>query len=165
MLVLKLWLHNSCYQGSSIHYYQMNISLLWNQLIGPWRSEWNFRLVIFKPISVTDGWGISNELVLIWVSIDFTGGKSTLVQVIAWCRHAKSHYLSQCWRRSLSPYGVPRPQWVKREAAYIHPYEISFNISLHKFCFRSSWDCFCNINETRNFRHLWHNLLTFATLD
>ena len=38
--------------------------------------------------------------------------KSTLVQVMAWCRQATSHYLSQCWPRSMSPYGVTRPQWV-----------------------------------------------------
>ena len=38
---------------------------------------------------------------------------STLVQVMAWCRQATSHYLSQCWPRSLSPYGVTGPQWVK----------------------------------------------------
>ena len=33
---------------------------------------------------------------------------------MAWCRQATSHYLSQCWPRSLSPYDVTRPQWVKR---------------------------------------------------
>ena len=32
---------------------------------------------------------------------------------MAWCRQATSHYLSQCWPRSLSPYDVTRPQWVK----------------------------------------------------
>ena len=32
---------------------------------------------------------------------------------MAWCCQATSHYLSQCWPRSLSPYGVIRPQWVK----------------------------------------------------
>ena len=32
---------------------------------------------------------------------------------MAWCRQATSHYLSQCWPRSRSPYGVTRPQWVK----------------------------------------------------
>ena len=31
---------------------------------------------------------------------------------MAWCRQATSHYLSQCWPRSMSPYGVIRPQWV-----------------------------------------------------
>ena len=29
------------------------------------------------------------------------------------CRQATSHYLSQCWPRSLSPNGVTRPQWFK----------------------------------------------------
>ena len=43
---------------------------------------------------------------------DLTDDKSTLVQVMAWCRQATSHYLSQCWPRSLSPYGVTSPQWV-----------------------------------------------------
>ena len=38
--------------------------------------------------------------------------KSTLVQVMAWCHQAKSHYLIQCWRRLMSPYIVIRPQWV-----------------------------------------------------
>ena len=32
---------------------------------------------------------------------------------MAWCHQATSHYLSQCWHRSMSPYGVTRPQWVK----------------------------------------------------
>ena len=30
-----------------------------------------------------------------------------------WCRQATSHYLNQCSPRSMSPYGVTRPQWVK----------------------------------------------------
>ena len=84
-----------------------------------------------------DGWVISCELALRWMSLDLTDDKltlvqvmawcrqalrwmsleladdkSTLVQVMAWCRQATSHYLSQCWSRSLSPYGVTRPQWV-----------------------------------------------------
>ena len=29
---------------------------------------------------------------------------------MAWCRQATSHYLSQCWLRSMSPYGVTWPQ-------------------------------------------------------
>ena len=39
--------------------------------------------------------------------------KSTLVLVMAWCHQATSHYLSQCWPRSMSPYGVTRPHRVK----------------------------------------------------
>ena len=43
---------------------------------------------------------------------DLTDDKSTLVQVMAWCRQATSHYLNQCWPRSQKPYGVTRLQWV-----------------------------------------------------
>ena len=39
--------------------------------------------------------------------------KSTLVQVMAWCSQERNHYLSRCWPRSLSPYGITKPQWVK----------------------------------------------------
>ena len=31
---------------------------------------------------------------------------------MAWCRQATSHYLSQCWPISMSPYGVTRQQWI-----------------------------------------------------
>ena len=61
---------------------------------------------------MTNGWGIYREIALRWISMNPTDDKSTLVQVMAWCRQATSHYLSQCWPRSLSPYGVTRPQWV-----------------------------------------------------
>ena len=80
--------------------------------LAPGKYEWNFRHVIFKQILVIDGWDISCEIALIWMSLDFADDQSTLVQVMAWCRQATSHYLSQCWPRSLSPYGVTRPQWV-----------------------------------------------------
>ena len=60
-----------------------------------------------------NGWGIAFEIALSWLSQGFADDKSTLVQVMAWCRQATSHYLSQCWPSSLSPYGVTRPQWLK----------------------------------------------------
>ena len=54
---------------------------------------------------------------------DLTDDKSTLVKVMAWCRQATSHYLSQCWPRSLSLYGVTRPQcvnWAMSRRANAH---------------------------------------------
>ena len=45
---------------------------------------------------------------------DLSDDRSILVQIMAWCRQATSHYLSQCWLSSLLPYGVARPQWVNR---------------------------------------------------
>ena len=48
----------------------------------------------------------------LWLNCpELTGDKSTLVQVMAWCCQATSHYLCQCWPRFVSPYGVIRPQW------------------------------------------------------
>ena len=39
--------------------------------------------IIFKLILVIDGWGISCEIALIWMSLDFTDDQSTLVEVMA----------------------------------------------------------------------------------
>ena len=49
-----------------------------------------------------------------WVPWVLTDDELTLVQVMACCHQATSHYLSQCWLRSLSPNGITRPQWVKK---------------------------------------------------
>ena len=38
--------------------------------------------------------------------------KRMLVQVMAWCRQATSHYLNQCWPRSMSPYDVTKPRLI-----------------------------------------------------
>ena len=78
------------------------------------RLQSNFRSVIFKLTLVNGGWGISYVIALRWMPLDLTDDKSTikLVQVMAWCCQATSHYLSQCWLRSMSPNGVTRPQWV-----------------------------------------------------
>ena len=67
---------------------------------------------LFQLISVINGWGTSGEISTRWLSLDFSDDESILVQVMAWCRQATSHYLSHCWPRSVSPYGVIRPQWV-----------------------------------------------------
>ena len=72
-----------------------------NSLV-PGKFELNFRYEIFKQILVTGSWGISCEIALIWMSLDFTDDQSTLVQVMAWYHQATSHYLSQCWPKSVT---------------------------------------------------------------
>ena len=69
------------------------------------RFEWNFISVFFKLNLAIHGWGISHEIALGWKSLDLADDKSTLVQVMAWCCQATSHYLNQCWPRTTSPYG------------------------------------------------------------
>ena len=61
---------------------------------------------------MTGGCDISSDIALRWTSLDLCDAKSTLVQVMTWCRQATCHYLNQCWPRSLPPYGVTRPQCV-----------------------------------------------------
>ena len=101
--------------------------------LAPGKFEWNFRYVIFKRILVIDGWDISYEIALIWMSPDFTDDQSTLIQVMSWCRQATSNYLSQCWPIFLSPYGVTRPQGVltgkkmERQTDIAAPWYISSN--------------------------------------
>ena len=84
-----------------------------------WLTHWSLgdvdvilNIMLFKLKSRAEFLSISCEIALRWMPQDFTDDKSTLVQVMAWCRQATSHYLSQCWHRSLLPYGVTRPLWV-----------------------------------------------------
>ena len=50
--------------------------------------------------------GIFCEITLRWMPQNTFDDKSTLVQVMTWCRQATSHYLGQCWSSSISPYIV-----------------------------------------------------------
>ena len=52
------------------------------------------------------------DIALRYMPQNLTNEKSTLVQVIAWCRQATSRYLSQCQSRFMSPCGITRPKWV-----------------------------------------------------
>ena len=86
---------------------------------------------------------MSCKVALRWMPLDFTDDQSTLVQVKAWCRQVTSHYLSQCWPRFVSPYGVTRPPWVKIQLwnmSYQKPMIQNFNSSVflalpHKKCY------------------------------
>ena len=77
------------------------------------RSEFDSKNVIFNLALLIGIFRSSHDHAFWWMPQDLTDDKSTLVQVMAWCRQATSHYLSQCWFSSLLPYGVARPKWVK----------------------------------------------------
>ena len=103
----------------------MAVSCLWpasfNSLAPGW-SECDSKNVIFQ--SCFTDWYLQtfHDNALRWMPQDLTDDKSTLLQVMAWCRRAPSHYLSQCWLSSLSPYSVVRPQRVNilRQIQDIH---------------------------------------------
>ena len=78
----------------------------------PGRFGWKFTKVILKLTLIIDDCSISCKIALRGMSLDRTDDNATLAQVMAWCRQATSHYLSQCWPRSLLPCGITSPQWV-----------------------------------------------------
>ena len=76
------------------------------------RAIWGkMELIAWSLELLIAGCGISCEISLIWISLDFTDDQSTLVHVMT----APSHNLSPCWPRYLSPYDVTRPQWVNKK--------------------------------------------------
>ena len=77
--------------------------------LAPGRSECDSENVIFNLVLLIGIFRSSLDNALWWMPQYLTDDESTLVQVMAWCHQATSHYLSQCWPRSLSPYGVTRP--------------------------------------------------------
>ena len=85
---------------------KFHLSFFWNGGPVPILNLWplgnwmKFRYVIFKQILVVDGWGIASGNGLV----------------------SSGYYLIQCWLLvanvdSLSPYGVVRPQWVKKTSS------------------------------------------------
>ena len=76
------------------------------------RCDSNLKCIIFTFIQ-NCSLGTHCDLVPRWMLRNPTNERLTLFQVMAWCRKAPSHYLSQCWLGSLSPYAVPRPECVK----------------------------------------------------
>ena len=93
--------------------------------LAPGGFENIFQNVFFKLISWIDTLSNSCETALRSMPQNPSDDKSTLVQVMAWCRQAASHYLSQCCPRSLSPYGVTRPQWVKHVEQFQQRWKLS----------------------------------------
>ena len=72
----------------------------------PGKPGCHFKTAVFNLVLLIGIFTSSKDNALRWMPLDLTDGKSTLVQVMAWCRQATSHYLSQCWPSSMSPYGV-----------------------------------------------------------
>ena len=112
--------------------------------LAPGGFENIFQNVFFKLISWIDTLSNSCETVLRRMPQNPSDDKSTLVQVMAWCRQATSHYLSQCCLRSLSPYGVTRPQWVKTKWA-----NVRYPVRAATFWTETKYTCVCVLHMVR----------------
>ena len=96
----------------------------------------------FNLVSLISIFRSSRKNAIRWMPQNCTDGKSTLVQVMAWCHQATSHYLSWCWPRYMSPYGVNRLQWFNH---LCKKHFLAFN--------------FCPVYFTIIFFRLWFNSL------
>ena len=77
--------------------------------------------VVVESVLWIDILGTSGEIAPRWMLPN--PDMSTLVQVMAWCQQATSHFMNQCWPRSLLPYCVIRSQWFNGcNAIYIYIY-------------------------------------------
>ena len=79
--------------------------------LAPGRYASNFKSITFKLITQNSSLGTCCES-LVWIPENLTYEKSTLAQVMAWCHQVTSCYFSQCWSRSVSPFGVTKPNCV-----------------------------------------------------
>ena len=95
--------------------------------LAPRRPRCHFKTAIINLVLLIGIFTSSKDNALKWMPRDLTDDKSTLVQGMAWCRQATSHYLSQCWPSSMSPYGVTRPQWVNSDVVG-QKYVITFSM-------------------------------------
>ena len=86
------------------HVGPMNFAI-WVKSLAPGRNGKNFKRTIFNLTSWIWFFSNSYEIILGRMPLDTRDDKSTLVQVMAWRCQATSHYLSQLWHRSMSPYG------------------------------------------------------------
>ena len=102
--------------------------MLFLNSLAPGRFENNFQNVFFNLIPWIDTLNNSCETIFRRMPQNPSDDKSTLVQVMAWCRQATSHYLSQCCPRSLSPFGVTRPQCVNIVIFFVWNWTNAMNI-------------------------------------
>ena len=104
--------------------------------LAPGRPGCHFKTAIFSLVLLIGIFTSCNDYPLRWMSWNLTDDKSTLVQVMAWCRQATSHYLSQCWPSSVSPYGVTSPQCVKLRLTLGYGYK---DLSIHYSQYQGCW--------------------------
>ena len=77
------------------------------------RAKWlpfgrqQFKHIFFSKILL---YLISNHADLKFLRVQVT--TLALIEAIVCCCQAASHYLNQCWPKSLTPYGLTWPQWI-----------------------------------------------------
>ena len=96
-----MYFPNSCYKWLERYLYGLEWNyMVWSENCMVWSEIVWFQimnLMVWAGSGVgqsVDGWVNAHESALIWMILNLTEDKSTLVQVMAWCRQATGHYLS-----------------------------------------------------------------------
>ena len=120
---------------------QWDVHVLWVNSSSPGRCGCILNYLILNLTLRIDIFWISCEIAPRWMT-----SESTLVdQVMASRSQATKHYLSQCWPRFMSPYGITRPQWVK---------SLSFHINAQESC--KVQCCYNVVNFSQNHHNTRH---------
>ena len=95
------WHESSCSEVGNVCYQSFGMMSSLDHCI--WMFGWNLRQVLFKLILVIHVWGVFLWILPCGCHWTVTDDKSTILQVMAWCRKATSHFLDQWWPCSVSP--------------------------------------------------------------
>ena len=123
----------TCSPGSrELNHLSIVLSGAWNEWTPVWLGGWPFYLIPhcmvgrFDKVVIKTSTPKQNDrhfmhfagnifkhtffkILVFWFKFHRSSFKSALVQVMAWCRQATSHYLTQCQPTHMLPYGVTRP--------------------------------------------------------
>ena len=109
--------------------------------LAPGRSYCDFKNVIFNLALLIGIFKSSYVNVIRWMPQQFTDDKLTLVQVMAWCCQATSHYLKQSWSRSPTPYASLGPNELSHRG-----WDKFFTILQTTFSNAFSWTKMCEFH-------------------
>ena len=84
------------------------------------------------------------------MELDLADKKPALGQAMGWFLQAISHYLSKCWPRYLSPYGVIRPQCV---FIYLHAWCCTSQIYIIYYNTRKRFLHYCSCSAFFSVAH------------
>ena len=105
---VRLWVF--CVKPMMTEVYVVRPQRLALNSLAPERWGSYYTSVVSNPILRIDIQSTSCEIARMWVSQNPFDNESKLFQVIDWHHQATSHYVSQCWPRSMSSFHVTRPQ-------------------------------------------------------
>ena len=93
----------------------------------------HFKTAIFNLVLLIGILTSAKDNALRLMPRDLTDDKSTLVQVMAWCCQATSHYLSQCWPNSPVTGEFPSQRPVTRS------FDVFFDLRLNIWLNKQLW--------------------------